>query len=139
MRGAASGEPVGDRLRPPARMVQGESAGWCADARSVSWSRILLRSGERWRVLPFGHAQRRESRRLRPPGHGDYEAEASIDWDEAIPDLVAAGLTRDPKLAERWRSLPLVEARRRLNEVLRARKPSVRAERSLKLLADLEG
>jgi len=72
------------------------------------------------------------------PGHGDYEAEAWIDWDEAISELVAAGLTRDPKIAERWRSLPLEEARRRLNEVLRARKPSVRAERSLKLLADLD-
>jgi hypothetical protein len=73
------------------------------------------------------------------PGHGDYAAQARIDWDEAIPDLVLAGIRSDPKLAERWKLLPLDEMRSRLNYVLRANKASSRTERSLNLLAELAG
>lgn len=71
------------------------------------------------------------------PGHGDYAAEAWIDWDEAIPEPIATGLRRDPSLAEKWRARPLTEIRRCLNRVLRAQKLSQRVERSLRLLAEL--
>jgi hypothetical protein len=69
--------------------------------------------------------------------HGEYEAEAWVDWDTALPDQVYEALRRDPGLADVWRSQTCATIRDWLNTIARARKPSSRMERELQLVGKL--
>jgi len=71
------------------------------------------------------------------PTHGDYAAEARIDWPLAIPDLLRSGLDASPELLAAWKSLSCDEMRTHIKFILRAHRPGVIAERQLAVLHSL--
>ncbi len=71
------------------------------------------------------------------PVHGDYPATARIDWHEAIPDVLRAGLESSADSSIVWNSLSSQEMRKYLSFILRARKQSIVLERQLEVLRQI--
>jgi hypothetical protein len=68
---------------------------------------------------------------------GDFEAEAEVIWEEAIPELVLDELQKDPRLRELWQRQPLPTVLNQINRVRRAKNTSVKVERQLQLIKEL--
>jgi hypothetical protein len=69
--------------------------------------------------------------------HGDYDTMASVDWELAIPDQIYEALVSESELAEVWEGQTCATIREWLNSIARARKPSSRMERELRLIGKL--
>ena len=69
--------------------------------------------------------------------HGDYDALASVDWELAIPDQIYEALVSESELAAVWEGQTCATIREWLNSIARARKPSSRMERELRLIGKL--